>query len=341
MPPVLNTPRIHQLDGLRALAIVSVFLNHATKARLLWMGVDLFFILSGFLITGVLLNAKRYSLRAYFAKFYARRARRILPPYLVILLVVSCISGFAWIRYWYFYILLTNLLGVLQIPHPVAFGPLWSLAVEEQFYLVWPFAVYFLSERRLAQVAASFVCICPILRFASHFHDYTGVYNLTPFRMDLLSVGALLCLAYRRRRQCIEQQGWKVSILSTSLGLGGLTMIVHYRITTSGNTHIDNALIYECSLLVCSGVMLWAVSGRYVRLLQWGPLVYIGKISYTMYLVHVGVIELFSRWCSGITGVVAEFAITVAYASVSWYLIEKRLLGGDRRNVSAVGVRSV
>ena len=73
--------RISQLDGVRGLAILAVFLHHALKIKLLWMGVDLFFILSGFLITGILLSAKGQKLGSYFAHFYSRRARRILAPY--------------------------------------------------------------------------------------------------------------------------------------------------------------------------------------------------------------------------------------------------------------------
>jgi peptidoglycan/LPS O-acetylase OafA/YrhL len=128
--------RIPQLDGVRALAILAVFVHHALHVRLLWSGVDLFFILSGFLITRVLLDAKHHSLGGYFAHFYARRARRILAPYLLTLIVASFFVGLAWARHWYFYLLFTNLLRPLHIALPVAFEPLWSLAVEEQFYLL-------------------------------------------------------------------------------------------------------------------------------------------------------------------------------------------------------------
>src|SRR5271170_2105374 len=102
--------RILQLDGVRALAILAVFLKHALKLKMMWMGVDLFFILSGFLITGVLLNGKQRSVHHYFAHFFERRARRILGPYLLTLLIAGLVFGFAWARYWYVYILLTNLL---------------------------------------------------------------------------------------------------------------------------------------------------------------------------------------------------------------------------------------
>jgi len=99
------------------------------------MGVDLFFILSGFLITGVLLRARQYPLGGYLAHFY-RRGRRILAPYVVTLAVASFFFELAWTRHWYLYVMLTNFVLPLRIPHPKAFEPLWSLAVEEQFYLV-------------------------------------------------------------------------------------------------------------------------------------------------------------------------------------------------------------
>ncbi len=186
--------RIRQLDGLRALAIVSVFLHHALHVKLLWMGVDLFFVLSGFLITGVLTDAKRYSLAGFFGHFYSRRVRRILAPYLLMLFLASFIFGTAWLKHWYLYILLTNLLLPLGIPHPTAFDPLWSLAVEEQFYLVWPFAVYFLSTRRLRQLCIALIVLAPILRGAFLFQRHWPIYTLTPFRMDLLAAGGLLCV---------------------------------------------------------------------------------------------------------------------------------------------------
>ncbi len=199
--------RIRQLDGIRALAILTVFISHAFKISMGGMGVDLFFILSGFLITGILPNAKQNSLRGYFAKFYSRRARRILPPYVLAMLLLTAFFGVAWTQHWYFYFLLNNLMAPLHIRVPFPFSPLWSLAVEEQFYLVWPFAVYFLNERRLAQLAAFFVILAPVLRGVVHFDIPRAIYVLTPFRMDLLAVGALLCLAYRHRRVVIENWG--------------------------------------------------------------------------------------------------------------------------------------
>ena len=91
--------RIPQLDGVRALAITSVFIHHAFNIKLLWMGVDLFFVLSGFLITGILLKSRKKSFGRYIGAFYERRARRILPPYLVVMVITTAFLDTWWMRH--------------------------------------------------------------------------------------------------------------------------------------------------------------------------------------------------------------------------------------------------
>ena len=90
------------MDGIRTVAITAVFIHHTLHVKLLWMGVDLFFIVSGFLITGILINNKSQSLRQYFGHFYERRASHILPPYLQLLIITSLFYGMAWARHWNF-----------------------------------------------------------------------------------------------------------------------------------------------------------------------------------------------------------------------------------------------
>jgi len=321
--------RIPQLDSIRAIAILAVFCHHAFEIRLMWMGVDLFFVLSGFLITGVLVSAKHHTLSGFFAHFYARRARRILAPYMLLLIVASFFIGVAWMRYWYMYILLTNYIRLLGIPQPKVFDPLWSLAVEEQFYLAWPFAVYFLSERHLRRLSILLIILAPVLRGVIHSDAAwtSPIYMGTPFRMDLLAAGALLWLEWQRNRAGIERWGPKIGAVLAVLGFAGLGLFDHLHISTYGNSRIGNVFIYEFSLLICLGFMLYALSGWHVGWLRLRPLRYIGQISYSMYLVHLGIITLVATRLHGATGAALALALTIGYAALSWHLIESPLLG--------------
>ena len=323
--------RIRQLDGVRAIAILLVFVHHASQVKLLWIGVDLFFVLSGFLITGVLLNAKKHSLKGYFAHFYARRARRLAAPYILILILVSLVFGTAWMQHWYFYILLTNFVLPLHIPHPAALEPLWSLAVEEQFYLVWPFAVYFLSEKHLRRLCIALIVFVPVLRGVVHFNEHWPIYTLTPFRMDLLAAGGLLMLEWRAHRERIERWGWIAGPLFSLCGFAGLFLLMKLGITTYGNTPAGNVLVYEACLLIMVGFMLYALAGRGVGWLKWGALTYIGTISYSMYLVHTGALELVDKRFHGVAGAILALSATIAYGALSWSLIESKLLANPRK----------
>jgi peptidoglycan/LPS O-acetylase OafA/YrhL len=325
--------RIEQLDGIRAVAILAVFMHHSLHVKLLWMGVDLFFVLSGFLITGILLESKHRSLGTYFAHFYERRARRILMPYVLLLLMVSLFFGTAWTQHWYFYILLTNFLMPLNIPQPDAFIPLWSLAVEEQFYLVWPFAIYFLSERYLRILCILLLLLAPTLRGALHFAHPWPVYMLTPFRVDLLAAGGLLSIEWRNRRSVIERRGTAAGIALIAIGLFMIVALTKFGVSTYGNTRFGNVTIYEACLLIACGSVMYALAGRGVGWLRWKPVTYIGKISYSMYLAHLGIIILVLRHFHGVVAAAVAFAITVAYAAVSWHIMEHRLLG--RKALSA------
>ncbi len=331
--------RIRQLDGIRALAILAVFVYHSAHVRFLWMGVDVFFVLSGFLITGVLLDHKQSGLGVYLRGFYGRRARRILAPYGVFLVLASVVIGVAWMHYWYFYIFLANLLQPLHISFPGAFSPLWSLAVEEQFYLVWPLAVYLLSERALGRLCVGLMIVVPLLRGAFYFADHYVVYELTPFRMDLLAAGGLLCLVWRRRRDVVERWGTMVGFLLAAAGYAGLRILAHSGMDLPTNTRTSDVLVFEASLVTSVGLMVYALGGRGVGWLKVRPVTYIGQISYSMYLAHMGIIVAvftkFHRWVGGLIA----FALTVAYAAISWSLMEKRLLG--RRPAAAQPIRSV
>ena len=327
--------RIEQLDGVRALAISAVFLNHAFNVKLLWMGVDLFFILSGLLITGVLLDLRQGGMREYFRRFYARRARRILPPYVLFLAVFSLVFGLAWARYWYLYLFLMNFVTALQLPRPFALGPLWSLAVEEQFYLVWPFAVYLLGEVSLGWLAGGLVVTAPLLRWfctpllVEHFPQlrHWPIYVLTPFRMDLLAAGALICLAWRHQRERVLRYGHLGLGLTAAAGVALVALSRRADFSTIANKPFANVWIYELGLLGGTGLILWALSGRGVGVLKLRPVVYLGRISYSVYLIHLLALVVVGEYVRGrVAGGLVALTITLLYASASWILLERPLL---------------
>ena len=321
--------RIDQLDGLRTIAIVAVFLNHAFRARLLWAGVDLFFILSGFLITGILIRGRETGIGGYFKHFYERRARRILPPLVMLLLVTTLLFGTGWMRHWYLYPFAMNFSVFIGSSMPDTHSMLWSLAVEEQFYLVWPFAIYLLSERAIGWTAGTLMVLAPLLRWAvTGYITYPLiVYELTPFRMDLLAAGALVALLWKHHREKVERYG-AYGLVPTGLALGSLVWLSRLaNFKTTSNTPEANVVIYEMTLIASLGVVLWALSGRWVWMLTWGPVRYLGRISYSVYLIHLTALIALTHWISNENRAVAvAAAVSVVYAAISWHLVEKPIL---------------
>lgn len=321
--------RMTQLDGIRALAIAAVFLHHAFQVPMLWMGVDLFFILSGFLITGILLSTRHRPAGQFLGSFYRRRAVRILPPYAVLLIFASLVLGIgSWIHHFYLYIFLMNVVVALQIPHPHSLMVLWSLAVEEQFYLFWPLVILGCEEVAVGYIAVALLLIAPALRWfcTPLFESQWPIYALPPFRMDCLAAGALLCVIWRRRPNLLHHYG-AYGIILPILSLAGLLWLEAYGITTSRNTQIGNTLIYEFSLWGCFGVMTWALSGRAIGILKLSPLTYLGRISYTVYLTHLLILSLCAEFFTRTFAVAgAALCFTLAFASASWFLLEKPLL---------------
>jgi peptidoglycan/LPS O-acetylase OafA/YrhL len=320
--------RITQLDGLRAIAVLMIFGSHAYGTPLLWSGVDLFFILSGFLITGILLEQREQrSTISYLASFYLKRTRRIIPAYLVFLAFSSIFIGIAWINHWYLFLFLMNFDLFRKFDSHNTFGILWSLAVEEQFYLFWPIAVYLLSETALAWLAGSLVLIAPLLRWIAtvFFPLRWPIHTSTPFRMDLLAVGALIAFAWRHRRTDVERFGPYGLLV---LGIAAISLLLLSRYSwfqPSANTVLVNVWLYELILIGWVGVMLWALSGRNVEVLRIRSLVYIGSISYSFYLVHFLLISIVRHHARHFSVGIALGA-SLLYATISWFVIEYPIL---------------
>jgi len=174
------------------------------------------------------------------------------------------------------------------------------------------------------------------------------MYTLTPFRMDLLATGALLCFAVRDHHAAIERWGALAGAALATAGLALLLVLGRLGISTYGNTRTSNLCIYEAALFVGTGVMLWALSGRGVGLLRSATARYLGRISYTAYLVHMGILVLVWHWLHGALAAVVAAILTILYSSLSWYLLERPLLepGNSHRHekspaATATGVRPV
>lgn len=329
--------RIGQLDGVRMVAIAMVFLGHAGDLRMMWMGVDLFFVLSGFLITGILISSRQRNLGAYIGHFYERRARRILPPYVLLLVVTSLLFGLGWARHWYLYLFLMNLLNPLKVDHPRSLVVLWSLAVEEQFYMVWPFVVFLLSEAGIAWTAGGIIVLSPILRLTctSLFSDPYATYFLTPFRMDTLALGALLAIAWRHHRDKITKYGVYgpvFTVVSLGAWFAWLRLQPSFAAATNGSA-LRNMVQYDVALIACGGVIVWALSGRYVGVLTWAPARYLGRISYSVYLIHLTPLILLAPHFRGrlVPGLLAAI-LTLAYAALSWHFYERPILLGKPKS---------
>jgi peptidoglycan/LPS O-acetylase OafA/YrhL len=332
--------RIVQLDGLRGIAVLMVFFSHSFRSQLLWSGVDLFFVLSGFLITSILLEQRRRKgWSAYLGSFYQRRMRRILPPYLFFLGVASILFGIGWMHRWYLFLFLMNTELFRDFDHHYSFGILWSLAVEEQFYFVWPFVVYLLDEGALASLSGGLVLAAPLMRWIATAYSpgHWAIFTSTPFRMDLLAVGAIIALVWRRNRTAVERYGGCGLLLAGGAAIPLLLLSWYPWFQPAANSVLVNVWLYELSLIGYVGVVFWALSGYAVGLLKLRPLVYIGRISFSFYLVHTTVLYIVrGHLHHQLVGVSIALAVSLLYAALTWNFLESPILQGTRQNRAVI-----
>lgn len=327
--PAWARGHIPALDGLRGIAIVLVLLHHCaprlvslglgTIADWGWIGVNLFFVLSGFLITGILLDERGRP--HFFRNFYARRALRIWPMYALVVLVNITLYGRVntWDRsgpmWFYFVFMIQNLTPGLT----GTIYPTWSVAIEEQFYLVWAPLARFVPRRWLAVVLLGTMAIGPWMRGPGQAW-FVPVYTL--YHLDGLAMGGLLALAIRQRnwnQATWGKLGWVLA------GIGGLAATLHQGPWL--NTELAVGF---------SGWLIAAATGR-GAVLTLAPLRFLGKISYGLYLIHMPVFAILGSvdvhmdrihagaW-GDLTIVAMRWAISIAAASLLWYGFERPIL---------------
>jgi len=335
-----NMKKLPQLDAVRGLAVLVVMIHNLDRYPSLhlgflssngWMGVDLFFVLSGFLITGILLNTKEQE--GYFKNFYARRCLRIWPLYYAVLFFMFVVVPF--IRpseahaifearsapWWSYLFYLQNFMVPVITMATGPLGVTWSLAIEEQFYLVWPLIVRRCSEKQLRGLAFTVICFSPLLRFYLSAHQ-VNIYSNVFCRLDGLMAGALLAVGIRSKSFIASKfvtPAWITFLIALPLGVA--------------------LEVWQARWIVFSFVVLASVAFVYLALFsraRWFQavmtnrfLVFSGTISYGLYLLeklpgdaaksfHLDRFPLFAFSMSIIT--------TYALAVLSWNLIEKPFL---------------
>jgi peptidoglycan/LPS O-acetylase OafA/YrhL len=314
------------------------------------MGVDLFFVLSGFLITGILLDAKTEP--HYFRNFYMRRMLRIFPlnyAFLIGLLIllprlfpaVAANLGNPPPNTWSYWLFLGNFGNVFTSNQCAALGALWSLAIEEQFYLVWPLIVLILHPRACGRLCIAILILSPILRGSLVLQgvSYDTLKNLTFSHMDPLVLGAFLAVANRNgglRR--FLPAAWAlavvmpVALVIMSLKAGGMT-----------ENRIFQVFGFSLVSLTFGAIITLTLEGaRIMRVFDLSWLRWFGRRSYSIYLVNSPLIYILNRFVfdpdaatnpahAVLPRIALFFALTmiacVLVATVSWHLFEKHWLG--------------
>jgi peptidoglycan/LPS O-acetylase OafA/YrhL len=281
--------RIDRLDGIRAVAIILVFLIHVNIGRFGWQGVSLFFVLSGFLITTILRRSRTNE--SFWAPFYIKRATRILPPLVIAFLLAFLFSTVAWHQVGlYEALFLANFAALIHQDGTASLTVLWSLAVEEQFYLFWPFAVRYLDRGQLIRLSFGVLIAEPILRAIVSPFCKTGwpIYYLTPFQLDGLAAGSLLALLVEDEVSTQVLKRWSGKIFGLIAGIFVILSLTH-QFHRDANTVIFNSLGYWLVYLGAAFLIAYVLLHRLSpisRILECKPAVFLGSISYGFYLFH-------------------------------------------------------
>lgn len=336
----LKMPFVRELDGIRAFAILLVFVSHlGTLGKLVpgGLGVTLFFFLSGFLITSLLRAEASTTGRVDLPQFYARRTLRIFPPLYLTL-------GFAALMIWLGLkvpapdapsilaqvMFVSNYAKLWGLNHGLPGPPLWSLAVEEHFYLFFPFlfsAVLMKLTGRRAAMWCLILCVVPLA-----FRLYNGLvlgqvsinYILTHTRIDSILFGC--CLALWQNPVLERGTAWRPGPVAVALGIGAILVSAVVRNPFFGDTW--RYTIQGVGMFVAFS---WVLHGnRFTSaVLTWPPLQLIGRYSYTLYLVHwlfISIIVSYSPVPLPLLVVaLGTAALSMLYAAAMFYLVERPL----------------
>lgn len=364
--------QIVEIDGLRGIAILLVMFHHfwpvggplargAQLAHLGWIGVDLFYVVSGYLISGILLDTRGEA--TYARNYLARRVLRVFPLYYLFLVLafvgIPALQHGAWQHSEFvqqsgspaWYALYIGNLRESILGHEPAYvlAPLWSLSIEEQFYLTFPFLVAWTSRETLRRVLLALIAFAPLFRIAMLLAvpgNERIQYLCTPSRVDVLALGCLLAVYQRSPSAELSPRGrtWlargalaAVGAVALAFALGGLDRYTWF-CRSAGYSLVGGTMCL---------VVWWALEHRGAtptRVLRWLPLAALGRICYGVYLLqrpaeiilgktlgHFGV----SPDPGSIAFMFGKCAAAIALAIASWHAFEKPVLRLKRFFVSS------
>ena len=372
MPPK-SLRYIPSLDGLRGLAALLVIATHYGYVQIGWIGLEFFFVLSGFLITAILLTETNRRLGQYLGRFYWRRLLRTFPAYFGYLLICGAVYVFvrqprgfldllpSLATYWYNFEHLFN-------PHRAisVLVHLWSMSVEEQFYLVWPVLVFVLSEANLRRVIIAVIVLIPLLRLAlfayCHLHGIADFYTTwvfffaTPFHLDAFCIGAAIAVFRLTERELKPRWFFLASgcalalgIVNASIGQNPFNLIPHVGGLDNFGRFLRGLSLGYPEFLLQNRQFLWGYSvidllaaaliisasqqNALQRFCENRFLWHLGRISYGFYIFHMSILFLFkpilptNQWSlAGFGFFVLLVIITIGVAHLSYFYFERRFL---------------
>lgn len=366
---------IPALDGLRGIAILLVVLHHLAKSIQLeftpahpvmtwvlnafvlgWSGVDLFFVLSGFLITGILVDAKGSP--RFLQNFYIRRALRIFPLYFTVLIAAVLAAAFVpairhWLgteELWWQFLYATNINVALNGWQAAGwFGHFWSLAIEEHYYLLWPLLVLLFPVRTLIRITIGVWLAVFLLRWVvlHLYHPTLATYVLTPLRVDSLALGGCLAMLVRHP----PARAWLARVASHAVWIAGVLIgaLVLCAGSVSHEHYLLQGLGFSLFGICYAALLLQGVlpgSARWLSPILTTPIFRsAGKYSYGLYVFHVPVFmlvfhseigekvrrkllpaDLTEGWAEAAISSIAALAISAGATVLSWNLLEKPAL---------------